>query len=47
MELTDIVPGLMMDQLLEAGLAVTRRTYAACARAIVEDIKSRTCQAAA
>lgn len=28
---TDIVPGLMMDQLLEAGLAVTRRTYAACA----------------
>ena len=38
---TDIVPGLLMDQLLNEGLAVKRRTYAACARAIVEDIESR------
>ena len=36
---TTDVPGLMIDQLLDAGLKVQRRTYAACARAMLEDIK--------
>jgi len=38
---TDIVPGLVTDQLLDAGLGIKSRTYAACARAILEDIKTR------
>jgi hypothetical protein len=39
---TDIVPGLIFDQLVQdGGLQVQRRTYAACARAILDDIKSR------
>jgi hypothetical protein len=41
---TDIVPGSVIDQLLDEGLGIKSRTYAACARAIVEDIKVRAAQ---
>jgi hypothetical protein len=41
---TDIVPGSVIDQLLDEGLGIKSRTYAACARAIVEDIKVRATQ---
>jgi hypothetical protein len=37
---TDIVPGAVFDPLCEEGLPIKRQTYAACARAIVEDIKT-------
>jgi len=33
----DIVPGSVIDQLLHEGLDIKSRTYAACARAIIED----------
>jgi hypothetical protein len=36
---TDIVPGGMVDLLVCKGLEIKSRTYAACARAIVTDIK--------
>jgi hypothetical protein len=38
---TDIVPGLFVDPLLTEGLDIKSITYAACARAILADIKSR------
>jgi hypothetical protein len=44
---TDIVPGLLVDALLDAGLEFKTRTYAGCGRAIVDRIKSRQQQAAA
>jgi hypothetical protein len=44
---TDIVPGAVIDQLLDEGLGIKSRTYAACARAIVKDIKVRAAQAEA
>jgi hypothetical protein len=44
---TDIVPGLIVDPLITEGLDIKSRTYAACARAILADIKAkRTRQAA-
>jgi hypothetical protein len=44
---TDIVPGLVVDQLVLEGLEIKSSTYAACARAIVADIKRRAERAAA
>ena len=38
---TDIVPGLMVDQLVDAGLTSPAVGYAACPRAILKDVKSR------
>jgi hypothetical protein len=38
---TDIVPGDLIDRLVGEGLELKSRTYAACARAILADIKSR------
>jgi hypothetical protein len=38
---TDIVPGDLVDALCAEGLEIKRRTYAGCARAIVENIKLR------
>jgi hypothetical protein len=38
---TDIVPGFIVDPLIVEGLDIKNRTYAACARAILADIKSR------
>jgi hypothetical protein len=38
---TDIVPGSLFDWLVTEGLDPKRRTYAACARAILEEIKSK------
>lgn len=43
---TDIVPGLLFDQLVHSGLDVKRRTYAACARAMHANIKASIRQAA-
>jgi|SRR5229473_7671329 hypothetical protein len=37
---TDVVPGHVFDGLCTQGLEVGRQTYAACARAIVEGIKT-------
>jgi hypothetical protein len=36
---TDIVPGDIADRLVREGLGFQTRTYAACARAILADIK--------
>jgi hypothetical protein len=44
---TDIVPGWVFDLLIGEGLEAKRCTYAACARAIIDDIKRRAMQAAA
>jgi hypothetical protein len=44
---TEIVPGFVIDQLLGEGLDIKSRTYAACARAIIKDIKVRAARAAA
>jgi hypothetical protein len=44
---TDIMPGSMFDRLIDVGLDVKRRTYAACARAILADIKRRIVRTAA
>ena len=44
---TDIVPGSLTDAIVDAGLPIKSRTYAAIARAIVEDIKLRKQQIAA
>jgi hypothetical protein len=38
---TDIVPGSTVDQLLDEGLEFKTRTYAGCARAILEALKTR------
>jgi hypothetical protein len=38
---TDIVSGDLVDALVAEGLDLKRRTYAACARAILDDIKSK------
>jgi hypothetical protein len=38
---TDIVAGSLPDQLLVEGLGIKSRTYAACARAIIQNIKLR------
>jgi hypothetical protein len=43
---TDIMPGQLCDWLIEDGLDIKHRTYAACAQAIVARIKTRTQQAA-
>jgi hypothetical protein len=44
---TDIVPDSVINQLLGEGLGIKSRTYAACARAIVEDIRVLAAQAEA
>jgi hypothetical protein len=44
---TDIAPGSVINQLLDEGLEIKSRTYAACARAIIKDIKVRTARAVA
>ena len=38
---TDIVPGSLFDGLVTAGLDPKRRTYTACARVILAEIKSK------
>jgi hypothetical protein len=44
---TDIVPGHLVDALIGDGLLdIKRRTYAACARAIHEDVNRRVQQVA-
>jgi hypothetical protein len=35
------IPGTYIDQLIESGLGIKRRTYAACAQAILADVQSR------
>jgi hypothetical protein len=42
---TDIVPGWFLSALRDEGLNICRQTYAACARAIVEDIKAHKVRA--
>ena len=42
----DIMPGQLCDWLIENGLDTKRRTYAACAQAIVARIKARMQEAA-
>jgi hypothetical protein len=37
----DIIPGLLFDELVGSGLDIKRRTYAACARAIHAEIRTR------
>jgi hypothetical protein len=44
---TDILPGGLFDALVDAGLDIKRRTYAACARAIIQDMKLRPSEAVA
>ena len=38
---TDIMPGSLFDRLVTEGLDPKRRTYAACARVVLADIKSK------